>query len=73
MSRKKKKLSEKEQLQKEFEDSIVLRDMNFWDSRLRMDPINGLQIQNSEDLIGFWLFMDEGNPFEYLDFRDIFY
>ena len=70
--RKKKKLSEKEELQKEFEDSIVLEDMNFWDKRLKLDPIKGLQIENSEDLIGFWLFMDAGNPFEWLDSRDIF-
>jgi len=54
-------------------DYIEIEDINIWDNRLRIDPIHGMEIKDKSDLIGFLMFLQDGNPFEYLDSSDIFY
>lgn len=53
-------------------DGIEIEDFNIWDSRLRIDPIHGMEIKSESDLIGFLMFLQDGNPFEYTDLGDIY-
>lgn len=53
-------------------DGIDIEDINLWDSRLRINPIEGMEIRNRDDLMSFLIFLEDGNPFEYTDGYDIF-
>lgn len=54
-------------------DGIEIKDLNIWDNRLHIDPIHGMEIENEDDLIGFIMFLQDGNPFEYTDGYDIYH
>ena len=54
-------------------DGIEIKDVSIWDKRLRIDPINGMEIKNIDDLNSFLIFVQDGNPFECTDSYDIFY
>lgn len=53
-------------------DGIEIKDVSIWDKRLRIDPIHGMEIKNTDDLMSFLIFIQDGNSFEYTDSYDIF-
>lgn len=53
-------------------DGIEIKDVNIWDKRLRINPIEGMEIHSRDDLMGFLMFLQDGNPFEYTDGYDIY-
>lgn len=53
-------------------DGIEIKDVSILDKRLRIDPIHGMEIKNTDDLMSFLIFIQDGNPFEYTDSYDIF-
>lgn len=53
-------------------DGIEIHRAGIWDKRLKIDPIHGMEIKNIDDLNSFLIFIQDGNPFEYMDGYDIY-